>query len=258
MSSDQTPPSLPVAIENLYGAFRAYRLPPHVAGCSHCVHESDHALLHAAPLRELTATHIGLYAFKAMTTWGGVNEFRHFLPRLFELMVIDDEFSTEPEVLVGKLAYAAWQTWPQEEQDAVRKFLQAWWSTTIASFPLQQRSITASTAILSIATAEDDLAWYLTHWTSPPTTAKCRHLAAFVNDYGWSELPKRLRSKESKLVKSKLQMQFDDWLLSPPVRSCLEDAANAKTKSGGLQDYDEAIAYLDVLQSLEPAPVDES
>jgi hypothetical protein len=258
MSSDQSPQSLPTAIENLYRAFRAYRLPPHVNGCPHCVNEADHALLHAAPLPELTSKHLGRYAFKAISTWGGDNEFRHFLPRLFELMVTDDEFPTEPEVLVGKLVYAAWQTWPHAEQEAVRQFFQAWWDATIASFALRQRAITASTAIRSIATAEQDITWYLGRWTAPPITAKRRHLAAFINEYGWSQLPKRLRNKDSRLVESKLQRQFDDWLLSPPVRSCLEEAANAKTQTGGLQDYVEAIAYLDVLRSLEPAPVDES
>jgi hypothetical protein len=258
MSSDESPLSLDAAIENLYHVFLTYRLPPHIDGCPHCVNEADHALIHAAPLHELTSKHLGRYAFKAMSTWGGVNEFRHFLPRLFELMVTDDEFPTEPEVLAGKLTYAAWQTWPPAEQAAVRQFFQAWWDATIASFALRQGAITASTAIRSIATAEEDLTWYLGRWTAPPTTAKRLHLAAFINDYGWSQLPKRLRNKDSRLVESNLQRLFDDWLNSPPVRACLEDAVNAKRQTGGLQDYVEAIAYLDVLRSLEPTPVDES
>jgi hypothetical protein len=78
--------ALAEAIENLYRAFARYSLRKHVEGCPCCVRERDKRALESKPLRQLASSDLGRYAFKAMTTWGNQDDFRHFLPRIFELL----------------------------------------------------------------------------------------------------------------------------------------------------------------------------
>jgi hypothetical protein len=92
------------AIEDLYRVFAGCRLDPHVEGCPHCVSDRDHARIHSRPLRSLSGDDLGRYAFKAMTTWGNERDFRHFLPRILELLVSND-LDPPTEVVLGKLAY---------------------------------------------------------------------------------------------------------------------------------------------------------
>ena len=78
---------LEIAVEKLYKVFSRYSLRRHVEGCPCCVHEEDKRALESKPLQNLSAAELGRYSFKAMTTWGDKDDFRHFLPRIFELMV---------------------------------------------------------------------------------------------------------------------------------------------------------------------------
>ena len=64
-----------------------------------------------------------------MTTWGTEEDFKHFLPRLLELVTAEESITdvVDSEVLLGKLAYADWTHWPSEEQKAVNDYLNALW-----------------------------------------------------------------------------------------------------------------------------------
>lgn len=112
--------------KSLYATFNAYPKPIRVEGCPCCVSAADQAALHRKPLRQLEPDDLNQYAFKAISTWGSVADFKHYLPRIFELMTGDD-FLTDTFVVVGKLPYAEWETWTDEEQSSIRNFLQTWW-----------------------------------------------------------------------------------------------------------------------------------
>jgi len=118
------------AIEDLYNRFSKYHLNTTIAGCSCCVSEQDRRMLHTKSLRNLNGDDLGKYSFKAMTTWGDVNDFKHFLPRIFELLVTT-EFPSDIFVVLGKLDYGKWKDWDTEETDALKKFLLAWWACHI-------------------------------------------------------------------------------------------------------------------------------
>ncbi|KUG09713.1 hypothetical protein [Solirubrum puertoriconensis] len=80
--------------------------------------------LAATALRELSEEDLRIFHFKVMTTWGDVNDFKHFLPRIFELLA---QFSLgfEEWIALDKLNYGKWHTWPQQEQAAVAEYLLA-------------------------------------------------------------------------------------------------------------------------------------
>jgi hypothetical protein len=126
MSNDLT-----LAVERLYAAFGKYGLHAPVSGCEHCVMPEDIARIQAKPLRELDAEDLHKYALKAMTTWGEEDDFKHFLPRLFELAA--DELlhgggELMIETLFDKLHYTHWKNWPANEQQAFAEFLHAMWA----------------------------------------------------------------------------------------------------------------------------------
>ena len=134
MSAPDPQGRLAEAVEGLYDVFSRYPLVPRVGGCPCCVSDSDEALLHSKPLRELTADDLWRYAFKALSTWGTEEDFKHFLPRLFELVAAG---TTIDEQLFHKLVYARppWRQWPVQEQQAIEDYLDALWSYRLSLSP---------------------------------------------------------------------------------------------------------------------------
>jgi hypothetical protein len=114
------------AIEGLYVAFARYPLRARIEGCPHCDLGGNERSLHAAPLRELGADDFDRYPFKAMTTFGDVDDFRHFLPRIAELLTAVGAIgATDLGIFAGKMIYGEWTTWPERERDAVLTWLDA-------------------------------------------------------------------------------------------------------------------------------------
>lgn len=182
MSPSPVPSSvLNASIHHVYQVFERYPLRRHIEGCPcGCLPPDAQALLHAAPLRELTAQHRIRFALKTMTTWGDEVDFKHFLPRLLELMAQDQ--LSEVQILLGKLMYGQWRSWPDQEHAAIKAFLQAWWDDVLKREPLEDRwgPSEVATVLEGIAQAEHDLTSYLTRWDELDTPSAVRHLAAFV------------------------------------------------------------------------------
>jgi len=115
------------AVDALYDTFVMYPLKDRIDVCPHCELDAAERRLHVRPLRALTWTDLGVYAFKALTSFGDLEDFKHFLPRLFELYVVDHRGAPYSLFMVcGKLEGAGWTTWPAQEAGAIRAFLDAW------------------------------------------------------------------------------------------------------------------------------------
>jgi hypothetical protein len=169
-------------IGDLYRVFKPYRLGDDFSGCDHCVSESDSQRLASISLGELTVTDVNRYAFKAMTTWGTERHFKHFLPRLLELAV-DDYMSYDfPEVLLGKLAYANWRSWPKAERNAIAQFLETFWVHQLnynGDFPTDERIRTVLGGLAEACTSISD---YLTLWHKCAALNPALHCAQLVHD----------------------------------------------------------------------------
>lgn len=114
------------ARDALYGAFSRHPLRRVVEGCPHCVSDEDQARLRAVPLHRLSAEQLDRYAFKAMTTWGEADDYRHFLPRILELACSDEGAAwpgLDPDLVARKMIDAGWRDWPADERAAVARFL---------------------------------------------------------------------------------------------------------------------------------------
>jgi hypothetical protein len=75
----------------------------------------------------LTYDELERYSRKAMSTWGNVRHFKHFLPRLLELSIDHRDDFCDLAVVFGKLKYAHFDSWPQRERDAVNRLLDEYW-----------------------------------------------------------------------------------------------------------------------------------
>ena len=85
-------PELDAAIEQLYVALQGYPLPPSMPPCPCCHSVDSERPLYSLNLRKLRPKDLEQYARDALLTWGGVDEFRHFLPRIFEIPTYAEMF----------------------------------------------------------------------------------------------------------------------------------------------------------------------
>lgn len=223
--SSATPDELQARIQGLYRAFSRYKLAPHVPSCDHCTHDSDHTSIRSAPLRQLTADNLSRFAWKAMTTWGSPDDFRHFLPRILELVALGGlGGAADLEVVIGKLTYGEWRSWPPAEQAAVEHFLRAFWRSALAEYPQQ---LEADTCLCAIAQAEDDLSAYLKGWGISGSRAAACHFADVVQQNPAGSSRKRkpwLPSNAFWADRPVPAGQFKAWLLHPDRLADLERA----------------------------------
>lgn len=129
---DCRPAPLGEAVEGLYRAFRGYAPSRHVQGCDCCVSPDDQRRLRSKPLRSLEAEDLTRFAFKAMTTWGTVEDYKHHLPRILELAATREGRGSpglDYDVILGKLSHGGLASWPTLEQQA----LAAYWHAALRS-----------------------------------------------------------------------------------------------------------------------------
>lgn len=171
------------AIERLYSIFGRYPLRARIDSCPCCrgPHETQH--LHTKALKDLTTDDLGLYAFRAMTTVGDADDFRHFLPRILEL-VLSAEFPVDREVVLGKLRFAKWTEWPADESRGVRTYLaELWiWARRQPPDPYPYISAEIGSWLCAIAMAEDDLGPYLEAWAGDGAQEAQANLSRFISD----------------------------------------------------------------------------
>lgn len=153
------------AVEALYAAFKGYRPPAEGDFCEHCVRAEEVADLRGASLRGLTELQLFRYSLKAMGTWGGVEEFKYFLPRMLELVALGE--GDFVRAVLGRVE----DDWPAGEREAVRKFLQVWLREGLAEYP---RAVSAGELVEIVAGMGLDLGFHLRQWER---TADVRHLA---------------------------------------------------------------------------------
>ena len=122
MSARVSTPRLAEAIQDLYRVFKPYQVRRHPEGCPCCVSDADKRRLFSKPLTELSPEDLGRFAWKVLTTWGTVEDLKHFLPRLLELVALDECTPFETEVLFGKLRLGGWTAWPDSQRESLACF----------------------------------------------------------------------------------------------------------------------------------------
>ena len=225
----QQTPELQTAIEELYRVFEGYRLSANTDPCPCCHSPEEDRRLRSKPLRNLSSEDLWQYTTDALYTWGGENEFKHFLPRILELLTLVGEPSSvfvDPECVLGKLTYSSqgktsWHRWPTLEQAAISRYLHAVWPMVLDTHP-DDLSEYPYEWLCAFAFAEGDLSWYLEYWLTAASVNAHRNLARMVVFDG---LPNATRPTDGYWADCKEQwQQLVDWLVRPEVREKLAAA----------------------------------
>ncbi|WP_353777023.1 hypothetical protein [Winogradskyella sp. 3972H.M.0a.05] len=110
-------------INNLYKVFSPYTVIGDLSdrSCPCCIDRLDRKALFSKPLRELSEDDLGFYMRKAITTLGSVNDYKHFLPRILELVALSSEVKDD-FIDFEKLNYGNWLSWKEEEVFAIKLF----------------------------------------------------------------------------------------------------------------------------------------
>lgn len=118
------------ALEKLYETFADYPRFVGYIGCTHCVSESEQDVIRPVPLRALSEEQLLPVAFNiGVGTFGDISDYKHFLPRLFEVIPPHWSFSC---VLSGLQSFDL-PAWPQHERVAVEDILSVWLIEEIGS-----------------------------------------------------------------------------------------------------------------------------
>jgi hypothetical protein len=205
------------AVVRLYEVFAHYPLDPIVFGCLHCVSVEDNSRIHSKPLRELEGEDLGRFAFKALTTWGHKDDFRHFLPRIFELWSQNAIMLVLPDILIRKLELAEWLDWPDEEQEAVERFLESLWKANLTSYP---SSLEVPDLLLTMGSYKNgNVDPYLEYWREElaKNEAALRHLLDFVDTIQYY------------IGRVHYKWQGEEWGRWEPIEHWLSDSALSDT-----------------------------
>lgn len=212
------------AIENLYIAFAQYPLRENTDACSCCHSEQDERRLHGKPLQKLDADDLREFAYDVLHVWGGVEDFKHFLPRIFELEILCGDEFVDPQVAFGKLRHSEWTTWPGAERHAIRRIFDALWHSILDAAPPGWHETQLEDWLCGIALAEGRVSPYLEGWLERQTKIADLNLASFITrtdfananqqptDY-WCEVPELFREVSTWVrggpVKSRIRMVAD-------------------------------------------------
>jgi len=125
---------LDLIIENLYSVFEPYTANPtelRAYSCDCCVNDEEIREITTKPLKELTKDDLGHFSRSAISTFGGISHYKHFLPRILDLMTKSDSSMLGDFTCYEKLNYGEWETWSRAEQKAIEDYFETFWKTVI-------------------------------------------------------------------------------------------------------------------------------
>jgi hypothetical protein len=239
-------PDIKEAIEGLYRAFSTYTLPTYTDPCLHCHTADDEAKLHSAPLRQLGVAELQDYAADALLDWGGVNDFKHFLPRIFELYVTLKDPGLElidPEILFSKFRYGQWRMWPPHERDAVRTFLHALWAEVLSDPPEVGSYMDVESWLCTVAQAEDDLSPYFSQWIEDSRMSASFALSSLLLCGGVMGASSTVRNAFWE-NREEQYTQIRKWMMTPQVSQKLEQARVASDDPTSMDEFEAALGVI--------------
>ena len=128
------------AVRDLYRVFGRYPFRPEMEKDPCFPGFCDDTLFRSTQLEKLPAEAFEWYMGKAITTWGDDRDFRHFLPRILELLSLrieEHDINSRIDLLflTFKLEDGKWREWPEKEQAAIEGFFLALWRCVLAMLP---------------------------------------------------------------------------------------------------------------------------
>lgn len=216
-------PDLQNALDAVYAAFRGYPRPKTLEAAPSRDPKRVLAQLSSKSLAELTSDDINGYMGWAMTTVGGVNDYKHFLPRILELAVQGPariHVGGDPESLAGKIAYGQFVDWPAGERAAIVAAFELAWRQALRTSLEEEEAEDWLRGLISLG---EPVQARLTAWLETSAPLAGLHLADAV----CSEIFRRENASppfgpgnEHAMYKA-----YSEWLAGASVRERLESLA---------------------------------
>lgn len=230
-------------LENLYLVFRGYPFRSEMPCCiPHCFSKEEIAALNK-PLRELSGAELSKFAWKLLNTCGEAEDFKHFLPRLFELTIKSDSYFCNIEITLGKLGRTNFTSWPTLEYESILSFLRHWWQVVLET-PPEYCNITVSEFLTGLCCANTNIQPFLELWLNSSTLIASLHLTDFIEDNG-AKL--RMGKKFNAFLGPEHLPIINQWLFSNEIQSYLEQAFFTHTEKLAAERISIAV---DILASL--------
>jgi len=208
---------LRTAIENLYATFAAYPLRDDTNACMCCHSPEDERRIHKTSLRNLKSQDLEQFATDALLVWGNVDDYKHFLPRIFELAVAYESEFVDQAIVFNKLHHGEWRYWPDAEQRAVEHFFESLWPCVLNVQPREFYGDEIEDWLCGIAQAVADLAPYLKSWIALETEHARLNLARFIADTDFGNPSRHANAFWGK--RAELFAQVADWVRSDVVKA---------------------------------------
>jgi hypothetical protein len=221
-------PDLIKATERLYKVFRNYPLKKLSVAYMFTPEEQVEIqkAVESRPLNQLTHHDLDLYAREAFGWIGDLKDFKHFLPRLLELMIIEWKpgdfvsIGIQPVELLMKLNDAEWLSWPDEERIALEEYLLVVWASLISEFDEYSKTDKYLTAfVIAVSTLKP----YLELWLKDVSIDSALHLAAYLY-YVYQDIVYEKNLGVFWRDHPELEKEMTDWLCLPEVEQKLETA----------------------------------
>ncbi|MCX5661097.1 MAG: hypothetical protein NTW19_15530 [Planctomycetota bacterium] len=157
-------------VRDLYDVFAVYPLAKWIEPDGAFPWACDDRPLRASPLAQIPESAFKWYQTKAISSWGGVDDFKHFLPRIFDLIarsVNGPKLMTLDPIVFVKLHQADWRRWPTREQLVLDAYFDALWLAVLSRRPLQSECEwmdPVDSWLSAIAYAQADLTRFLNQW----------------------------------------------------------------------------------------------
>ncbi|HEX3924179.1 MAG TPA: hypothetical protein VHY31_17980 [Streptosporangiaceae bacterium] len=218
------------AVSALYDAFasRSRRAEIEFDACDHCVSPEEARALARTPLHDLDGELLSTFILNASAwTWGTPDDLWYYLPRILEL-VAAGEFNILWNLFM--VMGQRWRDWPQEQQEAMARYMSALWQAVIAGYwhPVKLTVLDVLEAAGHLGIPADS---YLRAWETDATEAAALHLAWLI----------RKRHKPD----TEWSRQVDRWLSGPGPRTLLGQALYAASTPEVAATLSAALANLD-------------
>lgn len=197
------------------------------------------------PMRDLDQDDLSLFAGKAVTTWGTVIDFKHFLPRILEL-IAENRDPCAFDFFVGKLHYTDWKSWNKKEVDAIETFLFTFFSSLVHNFN-QETSFQLDDYFFSILYTCCHPEKYLKTWEEDTSFNASLGLSMFIQEHEKDIFSLRANTYYQDRIKtyehtSKL---IREWFISPSIISRLENAVMQESDSSLISNASWAFGILE-------------
>jgi hypothetical protein len=168
------------SIENLYNVFAKYAAIDMTGSPLYDDLSKWNKKILSKPLSELDEGDLSRFTGSAITTWGSAIDYKHFLPRIFELIA---ELKAPYEIWIAfdKLLLAEWNNWPENEQKAIYEFMIALWEGIINDNSKKAEWVFKD-YFSSIAHFYPNFIDLLDIWSESESEGAIKHLSNFLVD----------------------------------------------------------------------------